>query len=101
MKDLLHYFSKSDEKNAVDTELSQLHSIVEHARDNRKVGEQYMTLQDYVDCEIKRGIKEGSQANIRILVESLYELKIPDEQILEKLMQKYELTENEAKEYLK
>lgn len=59
LKDMLRYFAESDEQNAVDPELSQLHDFVQQVRDNRKVGEQFMTLQDYLDNEIKRGVEEG------------------------------------------
>ena len=116
LKDMLHYFSKSDEQNAVDPELLTLHDIVQRVRDNRKVGERYMTLQDYLDCEIKRGVEEGiAQAvdaavaeavdaavaeSAVALVEALHEFNIPEEKILEQLMQKFNLTEEKAKSYL-
>ncbi len=117
MKDMLRYFSESDEGNAVEPELLRLHGIVQQARDNRKVGEQYMTLQDYLDCEIKRGVEEGvarelaeavdaavaeavDAAVAEALVASLRELNIPEEKILEQLMHKCNLTEEKAKPYL-
>lgn len=112
LRNLLHYLGKSDESNAVDPELSQLHSIVEHARGNRKVGEQYMTFQEYIEFEIEEGIEEGIQERIQqgiqqerqqgiyTMIESLREFQISDEQVMDKLMQKYELTEEEAKAYL-
>ena len=34
------------------------------------------------------------------MIESLREFQISDEQVMDKLMQKYELTEEEAKAYL-
>ena len=101
LKDMLRYFSESDEGNAVDPELLRLHSIVQQARDNRKVGEQYMTLQDYLDCEIKRGVEEGVARGLaEALVASLRELNIPEEKILEQLIHKCNLTEEKAKSYL-
>ncbi len=124
LKDMLRYFSKSDEENAVDPELSQLHSIVQQVKCNRKVGEQYMTLQDYMDNEIKRGVEKGVEEGIarrmaeitdaavaeavdaavaeaiEAAVAMLRGLSIPEEQILEQLMQKYGLTEEKAKSYL-
>lgn len=112
LKNLLHYFSKSDEENVVDSELSRLHDIVENARGNWKVGEQYMTLQDYIDCEIRerlekgmqqgiqQGIQQGMRQGISTLVKSLRDFRIPDEKILEKIMQEYNMTEEEAKTYL-
>ena len=113
LKDMLRYFSKSEEENAVDPELSQLHSIVQQVKDNRKVGEQYMTLQDYLECEIKHGVEKGiaeavdaavaeavDAAVAEALVESLRELSIPEEKILEQLMNKCNLSEEKAKSYL-
>ncbi len=114
LKDMLRYFSESDEENAVDSDLIKLHSIVQKVKDNRKVGEQYMTLQDYVDCEIKRGVEQGiaeavdaavaeavDAAVAETLVESLRELSIPEEIILEQLIQKCNLTQEKAKSYLR
>ena len=120
LKDMLRYFSESNEKNVVDEELSQLHSIVQKVRDNRKVGERYMTLQEYLEYEIKQGVEEGIAEAVDAAVAEavdaavaeavaeavdtsvamLRELKIPEEQILEQLMQKYSLTEEKAKAYL-
>ena len=116
LKDMLRYFSESNEKNVVDEELSQLHSIVQKVRDNRKVGERYMTLQEYLEYEIKQGVEEriaeavdaaveeavnaAVDAAVDAAVAMLRELNIPEEQILEQLMQKYALTEEKAKSYL-
>lgn len=124
LKNLLQYISNSDEKNVVDPELSQLHNIVETARSNREVGEQYMTLQDYMECEITRGVEEGiakaveeaveekveeavSKAvsevvdeSINKLVLSLREFQISDDDILVKIMEKYNLSIESAQTYL-
>ena len=136
LKNLLHYFSNSEKENVVDPELSRLHSIVENARSNQKVGEHYMTLQDYLDCEIERGVEEGiakvieervaeaveervaeaveeklAQAvetataemqgkDICKLICTLKDFQIPDVQILEKVMEKYNLSEEKAQAYL-
>ena len=113
LKNLLHYFSSSDEANVVDSELSQLHDIVETIRGNQEMGEQYMTLGDYIACEKEeaceiaheKGLAEGrAQAlveNIYISVAMLKELNISEEQILAKVMEKYSLSKEEAQAYLK
>lgn len=108
LKDMLRYFAESDEKNAVDSELSQLHDFVQQVRDNRKVGEQFMTLQDYLDNEIKRGVEEGIAREVDAAVDAaiektvamLNDLNVSKEQIVEQLMQKYSLTEEKAKSLL-
>ena len=120
LKDMLRYFSQSDEENAVDSELLKLHSIVQQVKDNRKVGEQYMTLQDYLDCEIKRGVEkgiadalaegiadalaegraEGRAEAIATAVKMFRGMNVPEEQILVQLVKNYNLTEEKAKSYL-
>lgn len=112
LKDMLRYFAESDEKNAVDPELSQLHDFVQQVRDNRKVGEQFMTLQDYLDNEIKRGVEEGIAREVDVAVDAaidaaiektvamLNDLNVSKEQIVEQLMQKYSLAEEKAKSFL-
>ena len=97
----------------MDSELLKLHGIVQKVKDKRKVGEQYMTLQEYMDCEIKRGIEQGiaeavdaavaeavDAAVAENLVTSLHELNIPEDKIVEQLMQRCNLTEEKAKSYL-
>ena len=67
-----------------------------------------MTLQDYLDCEIKRGVEKGIaeavDATVAETVEKtvamLKDLNISKEQILEQLMQKYDFTEEKAKSFL-
>ena len=112
LKDMLHYFSCSQKGNATDADLEQLHSIVENAKHNQEVGKRYMTLQDMIDYEKKEsfedgvalgreeGREEGRVEGIFILISSLKELDIPDEQILNQLMEKFSLTKEKAEEYL-
>ena len=112
LKNLLHYFSKSDATNVVDTGLEQLHSIVETVKGNRELGERFMTVQDIIYYEkkesfeeginegIQQGIQQTREENILVLMDSLKELGISEEQIVEKLMEKYSLSFEEAKTYL-
>lgn len=116
LKKLLNYMSKSEKENVLDPELLQLHNIVEEVREDRKAGEQYMTLQEYLEYEIEEGIEAGIQARLQERVDAavqeridaviqetvvmLRELSIPDEQIVEKLMDKYQFSEEKAKSFL-
>ena len=71
-----------------------------------------MTLQDMNDYEKREsfedgvalgreeGREEGRVEGIFILISSLKELDIPDEQILNQLMEKFSLTKEKAEEYL-
>ena len=104
LKDLLHYFSSSKKGNVTDAELEHLHSIVEKAKYNQKVGKRYMTLQDMIDYEKKEsyedGKAEGREEGILVLISTLKELNVPSDEILKQLMQKFSLTMEEAKAYL-
>jgi predicted transposase/invertase (TIGR01784 family) len=104
LKDLLHYFSSSKKGNVTDAELEHLHSIVEKAKYNQKVGKRYMTLQDMIDYEKKEsyedGKAEGREEGILVLISTLKELNVPSDEILKQLMQKLSLTMEEAKAYL-
>ena len=100
LKSLLQYFSESDTQNATDADLEHLHSIVENAKHNQKVGKRYMTLQDMIDYEKKESFEDGVALGIRALISSLKDLNISAEQILEQLMQKFSLSMEKAKAYL-
>ena len=108
LKDLLQYFSNSNQGNATDADLEQLHSIVENTKHNQKVGKRYMTLQDMIDYEKKESFEDGvnlgreeaRKEGIVALISSLKELFIPDEEILNQLMKKFNLSKDDAKAYL-
>ena len=62
-------------------------------------------LEDMKASAIQKGKQEGKQEereqSIIILVESLRELDIPEEDILRKIEEKYQLTQEEAVEFVK
>lgn len=62
-------------------------------------------LEDMKASAIQKGKQEGKQEereqSIIILVESLRELDIPEEDILRKIEEKYQLTQEEAAEFVK
>ena len=108
LKDLLHYFSSSQKGNVTDAELEHLHSIVEKAKHNQEVGKRYMTLQDMIDYEKKEsyedgkaeGREEGRKEGIVAFVGLATEMQVSNEKILDKLMQIFALSMEEAKTYL-
>lgn len=108
LKDLLQYFSNSNQGNATDADLEQLHSIVENTKHNQKVGKRYMTLQDMIDYEKKESFEDGvnlgreeaRKEGVVALISSLKELSISDEEILNQLMKKFNLSKDDAKAYL-
>ena len=78
----------------------ELEEVVKEAKRNREWRHEYMTLlmRDQENREIGRaeGIVEGIQA----LISTLRELDTSDMVILQKLMEKFNLTEKEARNYL-
>lgn len=124
LKDLLRYFLKSDKEHALDEGIEQLHTIVENVKGNRKVGEQYMTLQDminYEKAEARReareeglaegraeglaegraeGLAEGLLENITKTIRVCRNLGASNEQIVDNLVSEFKVSEEKAKTYL-
>ncbi len=125
LKNLLQYFSKSNETNAVDADIKALHEIVENIKNNREVGEHFMTLQEYLEYEIKEGVEEGikeqlekrvnekveerlgeakqkalTEGGIESLIKAYRKFGASNEQIVESLMEEYKLSKDEAETYL-
>ena len=50
---------------------------------------------------IKQGIQRGIQQGIQSMVETLRELSVPDELILQKVQEKFNLTKEDAESYMK
>ena len=97
LKSLLQYFSKSNENNVVDADIQALHKIVENIKNNQEVGESFMTFQDMMDYEKAESYKEGS---IEALIKTSKKFGASDVQIIEALMEEYELSKEEAETYL-
>ena len=112
LKDLLQYFLKSDKEHALDEGIEQLHAIVENVKGNRKVGEQYMTLQDMINYEkaearqearaegLAEGLAEGILKNIAATIKVCKNLGASDEQIIQNLVKEFKMTDEEAKAHL-
>lgn len=58
-------------------------------------------LEDMKVSAMQKGKQEEREQSIMILVESLRELDIPEEDILRKIEEKYQLTQEEAAEFVK
>ena len=58
-------------------------------------------LEDMKASAIQKGKQEEREQSIIILVESLRELDIPEEDILRKIEEKYQLPKEEAVEFVK
>ncbi len=59
-----------------------------------------MTLEERDEEKREEGRQEGIKEGIKVLVESLREVDLSEEIILQKLIEKFHLTEEEARTYL-
>ena len=110
---MLKYMMESTEKNVVNEDIRNLHRCVERVKVLPEVREEFMRFEDVIAWEkeksheegIEEGRKEGrkegiEEGRIRMLIEISRESGLSDEKILKQLMDKCELTEKEAQEYL-
>lgn len=100
LKSLLRYFVESNDVNATDKELKELHKIVTSIKNNVDWREQYMTLHDMIEFEKEESYDEGIMQGINIYISSLREYNIQDEQILDSVIQKFGISKEKAKELM-
>ena len=102
---MLKYMMESTEKNVVNEDIRNLHRCVERVKVLPEVREEFMRFEDVIAWEKEKsheeGIEEGrKEGRIRMLIEISRESGLSDEKILKQLMDKFGLTEKEAREYL-
>ena len=102
---LLNYMQNSNEANAVDSELQEIHSVVSKIKGDEEVGERYMTFGDVIDYEkeesynvglevgLEKGLEEGS---VRGFISACREFGKTDEEIINLLTEKFLITKEEA-----
>lgn len=56
--------------------------------------------QTMIDIGREEGLQQGLDTGIVVLISTLKELNVPDDNIIEKLMDKFKIDEKKAKEYL-
>lgn len=116
LQNLLHHISHTTAENALDSDLEQIQTIVDSVKSNREVGERYMSMEKIMKSAeyygytegmekgladgMAQGIAQAKSASIKLFIEALQELSIPIDVIKSKLLEKFELTETEADEYL-
>ena len=102
---MLKYMMESTEKNVVNEDIRNPHRCVERVKVLPEIREEFMRFEDVIAWEKEKsheeGIEEGRKEGcIRMLIEISRESGLSDEKILKQLMDKCELTEKEAREYL-
>lgn len=113
LKNLLHHMTNTTSDNALDSDLEQIQQIVDSVKRDREVGERYMSMEKIMKSAeyhgfmagqekgMAQGIAQGISQSIQIFVDSMLELDISPSFIKNKLIDKFNLSESEADEYLK
>ena len=98
LRALLNFMENSNEENATDSDLCKIQGILDVIRNNEEVGERYMTWEDVIEYEKRDSYEAGLEQGIIALISTCRELCVSNEEIIAKLMEKFSLTEDEAKE---
>ena len=101
MKEVVNYMKNSNEANAVDSELQEIHSVVSKIKGDEEVGERYMTFGDVIDYEkeesynvgLEVGLEKGSVLGF---ISACREFGKTDEEIINLLTEKFLITKEEA-----
>ena len=83
-------------KKSEDVFVNKLEEAVKAAKKNREWRREYMTLLMRDQENIEKGIEKG----IRGMVSVMRKYHIPDEEIVQEIQEEYNLTREEAEEYL-
>ena len=96
LKSLLKHMTNTTADNALDPDLEQIQRIVDSVKSNREVGERYMSLEKM----IKSAEYHGRIENIKSFIEILQELNVSKSEAKSKLLEKFELSEDELDNYI-
>ena len=97
LKQLLTYFSHSNETNVADEELKHIHAIVENVKRNEERREHYMTWQEMIEFEKEEVLHFSVKAHIS----SLREFNISEEKIHESIIRNFQISAKEAEKFMK
>lgn len=79
----------------------KVEKAVQEAKKNREWRHEYMTLAMRDQENIERGIEQGLKQGIKNMIETLRELAVPEELISQKIQEKFNLTKEDAENYMK
>ena len=104
LKSLLNYFEETTQDNAVDEELEAIQKIVRSIKHSHETEDRYMTLQEIIDHEkdysFNDGVRVGIQQGIQSIIRTCRNLNQTKEKTIETLQHEYNISQEEAKEYL-
>lgn len=100
VQQLLGYMEDSSLENVTNAFLQELHGMVEHVKRDEEVSIRYMRLmedeRDLLDRGREMGIEEGIHQVLQAYVLDYVEENVPRERIIEKLVKRFGLSEDEA-----
>ena len=112
LKEFLTYLEETIPVNAVDKELQEMQTIVGKVKHKKEVGERYMTLQEIINHEKQwsyedgvedgkeSGFLSGKESGIISAIRIMKDLNASRKYACESLCEKFELTKEQAEEYL-
>ena len=100
LKDLLQYMENPTDKNAINPELTKLHSMVSKLKAKKEVNLSYMKSWEWEQIYREEGREEGRTEGILALIATCLEFKIPNEDIIHRIMTNFSLSREDAERYL-
>lgn len=92
-------------KESEDLFVKRLEEAVKAAKKNREWRHEYMTLlmrdQENIEKGIEQGIRQGIERSIYGIIAICQDLHMPDDEISEKLQERFNLSEEEVRGYLR
>ena len=116
LQDMLKYIETTTEENVTNKDIETIHQLVEKVKRRKEVGIRYMKsweLEQIYRSEAKEegltegrkeglaeGLEQGREQGIKALISICRDFHISEEETLSRLMDNFELSETEAREYV-
>lgn len=116
LQDMLKYIETTTEENVTNKDIETIHQLVEKVKCRKEVGIRYMKsweLEQIYRSEAKEegltegrkeglaeGLEQGREQGIKALISICRDFHISEEETISRLMDNFELSETEAREYV-
>ena len=116
LQDMLKYIETTIEENVTNKDIEAIHQLVEKVKLRKEVGIRYMKsweLEQIYRSEAKEeglteghkeglaeGLEQGREQGIKALISICRDFHISEEETISRLMDNFELSETEAREYV-
>lgn len=87
-------------RTSEDDFVKKLESAIKEAKKNREWRHEYMTLLMRDQENIEKGMEQGIKQGIMALVSALKDFGVEDDDIIQKIQEKFEISREEAKKYV-